>query len=205
MSKSNLKESIYIVDDDDHHRQSLKKLLSLSGYIVYDFDSADSFLDFKNISHPCALLLDMRMPEKNGVYLQKKLIESKNQMPIIFVSGQSFAEEIIESMKNGAFDFVLKPFSCDTLLSTIARALELDSNNQASNKQLHEVTRAFNNLTEREKEVYYHLNQGFPSITIAKKLNITPRTVKAHKAQVMCKMDADSLQSLLKKWLLIHE
>lgn len=205
MTTSKTISTIYIVDDDDLHRTSLKKLLTLSGNMVVDFESADQFLSISQVNHPCVLILDMRMPDKSGIDLQVELAKSNIKLPIIFLSGQSHTEEVIASFKNGAFDFLLKPFDTNNLLSSIQKALEVDIQQMSSNQQKDQLMIDFNSLTEREKEVYELLNQGFMNTEIAAKLNITPRTIKAHKAQIMGKMHANSVQDLLKKWLEIHK
>lgn len=205
MNSPHIIGTIYMVDDDNLHRGALKKLFVTSGYSVRDFEFADEFLALKEISHPCTLILDMRMPVKNGLEVQAELAQSNKQMPVIFLSGQSYTEEVIASFKNGAFDFILKPFDSDALLSSVSKALDLDKQSQMSNTHKQEVRKFFSELTDREREVYELLNQGLLNTEIAEILTISPRTVKAHKAQIMGKMHSDSPQDLLIKWQQVHD
>ena len=207
MSQENRVGTILVIDDDDLHRGSLKRLLTSEGYFVLDFASADEFLN-GNISathSPAALILDMKMPDKNGLYVQQKLKERGIEIPIIFLSGQSFPNEIISSFKNGAFDFLLKPFDVDELLTAISNALNFHLIQHEFHENKSQTLKDFEALTKREKEVYALINSGLPSIDIAARLDISPRTIKAHKAQIMEKMNADSPQDLLKKWITIHK
>lgn len=197
-------ELIYIVDDDEVHRSSLRRILQLNGYSVQDFDSAEAFFATPRLRRPAVLLLDMRMPEKSGLAIQSHLSELQENIPIIFLSGQSFPQEIIASLKGGAFDFILKPFEIDALLASIKKALELDHSRHNELNEQSDLAQKFNSLTNREKEVYALINEGLLNIEIAEKLAITPRTVKAHKSQIMSKMSADSPQALLKMWIDFH-
>jgi FixJ family two-component response regulator len=147
----------------------------------------------------------MKMPNKNGLYVQQKLQERSIEIPVIFLSGQSFPNEIIASMKNGAFDFLLKPFDVDALLTAVSNALSFNLIQHELSEDKSQTLKDFEALTKREKEVYALINSGLPSIDIAAQLDISPRTIKAHKAQIMEKMNADSPQDLLKKWLSIHK
>lgn len=204
MNNFTINHTIYIVDDDESHLYSLKKLLTSHQYSVFGFNSADSFFSHAQISHPCVLLLDMRMPDKNGLYVQRRLLELDMRLPIIFLSGQSYPEEIIQSFKSGIYDFVTKPFDCDALLSVINEAIQFDIGMQASTEARAHAEDAFNTLTDREKEICQLLNEGLRNIEIAEKLNITPRTVKAHKSQIMGKMNSENIHDLMKKWQLIQ-
>lgn len=195
---------IYIVDDDDLHRSSLRRILQIYGFTIQEFDSADSFFATSRSSGPAVLILDMRMPEKTGLMVQRQLSDLKEDIPIIFLSGQSFPQEIISSLKGGAFDFILKPFEIDTLLESIHRALENQYSRQSNLNEKLDLAKKFDSLSSREKEVYTLINDGLLNIEIAEKLFITPRTVKAHKSQIMSKMNANSPQDLLKMWIDFH-
>lgn len=197
--------NIYIVDDDEHHRISLKKLLVDYKFNVFDFDSASQFLDQSELVRPAALLLDMRMPLMSGLDLQKSLAEKNIKLPIIFLSGQSFHNEIIDSFRLGAFDFILKPFDCDELIEKITKAIDCDNNHEISTTNKDKIKDLFNKLTNREVEIYKLINEGLMNTEIAETLCITARTVKFHKSQIMQKMNSKTSQDLLKKWIEIHQ
>ncbi|NBV00074.1 MAG: DNA-binding response regulator [Burkholderiaceae bacterium] len=190
--------TIYVVDDDEIHNQSLTRLLIENGYQTRSYLSVDEFLKQTNLIANSILLLDMRMPEKNGIALQKELLERKISLPIIFLSGQSFPNEIVESFRKGAFNFFFKPFDCDELLKAITDAIVYDQMQKESINHTINQKILYERLSEREKEIFKLLCEGLLSKEIAFQLSITPRTVKAHKANIMTKMNATRIQDLVK-------
>jgi len=192
---------VYLVDDDESMRTSLSRMLRELGYNVQDFASAKAFIEHSVPIAPAVILLDMQMPDMTGLDLQEKLVQMGRKTPIIFVSGQSHPQQIVKSLKKGALDFLFKPFNLEDLLHSIGAAIERDRRQLQRASIEVEVKRYFSTLTPREKEVCHLLVQGLLNKTIAVRLDITDATVKVHKARVMKKMRADSLQALVKSYL----
>jgi FixJ family two-component response regulator len=178
---------VYLVDDDASMRTSLCRMLRELGYNVHDFASAKDFIEHSVPISPAVILLDMQMPDMTGLDLQEELARIGRKTPIVFISGQSHPQQIVKSLKKGAMDFLFKPFNLEDLLNSVADAIELK--------------RYFATLTPREKEVCHLLVQGLLNKDIAVRLGTTDATIKVHKARVMEKMRADSLQALVKSYL----
>jgi FixJ family two-component response regulator len=194
---------IYIIDDDASMRSSLSRMLDSYGYSSEAHESAEDFLEQSIPVSPAAVLLDMRMPTMTGIELQMKLNNMGRQTPIIFISGESMPHEIVTSMKQGAIDFLLKPFNLDDLLKSIGSAIEADKLIFESLTQSLSVKQKFDSLTPREKEVFALLVEGLMNKDIAVQLGTTDATIKVHKSRVMDKMKADSLQELVRQSALI--
>jgi FixJ family two-component response regulator len=194
---------IYIIDDDTSMRSSLSRMLDSYGYSSEAHESAEDFLEQSIPVSPAAVLLDMRMPTMTGIELQMKLNSMGRQTPIIFISGESMPHEIVTSMKQGAIDFLLKPFNLDDLLKSIGNAIEKDKLVFESLAQSLSVKQKYDSLTPREKEVFVLLVQGLMNKDIAVQLGTTDATIKVHKSRVMNKMKADSLQELVRQSALI--
>lgn len=194
---------IYIIDDDASMRSSLSRMLDSYGYSSEAHERAEDFLEQSIPVSPAAVLLDMRMPTMTGIELQMKLNSMGRQTPIIFISGESMPHEIVTSMKQGAIDFLFKPFNLDDLLKSIGNAIERDKLVFESLTQSLSVKQKFDSLTPREKEVFVLLVQGLMNKDIAVQLGITDATIKVHKSRVMDKMKADSLQELVRQSALI--
>jgi len=194
---------IYIIDDDASMRSSLSRMLDSYGYSTEAHESAEDFLEQSIPVSPAAVLLDMRMPTMTGIELQMKLNNMGRQTPIIFISGESMPHEIVTSMKQGAIDFLLKPFNLDDLLKSIGNAIERDKLVFESLTQSLSVKQKYDSLTPREKEVFVLLVQGLMNKDIAVQLGTTDATIKVHKSRVMDKMKADSLQELVRQSALI--
>ena len=192
---------IYLIDDDESMRTSLSRMLKDVGYIVEDFASAVSFLEHSVPVAPAVILLDMQMPDMTGLDLQEKLIQLGRKTPIVFVSGQSHPHQIVKSLKRGAVDFLFKPFNLEDLLKAVADAVEFDSRQLKRVSKEVETKKAYATLTPREKEVCFWLVKGLLNKDIAVKLGTTDATIKVHKARVMDKMNVESVQILVAKYL----
>jgi len=192
---------VYLVDDDESMRTSLSRMLRELGYNVHDFASAKAFIEHSVPISPAVILLDMQMPDMTGLDLQEELVRIGRKTPIVFISGQSHPHQIVKSLKKGALDFLFKPFNLEDLLNSVADAIEFDSRQLKRVSKDIEVKRYFASLTLREKEVCHLLVQGLLNKDIAVKLGTTDATIKVHKARVMEKMRADSLQGLVKSYL----
>ncbi len=193
--------TIYLIDDDNSMRDSLARMLRDVGYTVQDFESATSFLQNSLPVAPAVIVLDMQMPDVNGLDLMERLEKLGRKSPIVFLSGQSHPQQIVKGLKKGALDFLFKPFNIDELLQAIDQALEYDQKQLKRNLKDGEIKRNFNTLTPREKEVCTLLVEGLMNKEIAERLGTTDATIKVHKARVMDKMQAHSLQDLVKFYL----
>lgn len=192
---------VYLVDDDESMRSSLGRMLRDLGYNVHDFAGAKAFIENSVPIAPAVILLDMQMPEMTGLDLQQELVRMGRKTPIVFVSGQSHPQQIVKGLKTGALDFLFKPFNLEDLLHSVAEAIEFDRRQLKRISNDVEVKRYFSTLTPREKEVCHLLVQGLLNKDIAVQLGTTDATIKVHKARVMEKMRADSLQALVKTYL----
>jgi FixJ family two-component response regulator len=190
---------IYLIDDDESLRLSLSRMLRELGYVVQEYSSADSFIKQSIPISPAMILLDMQMPDFTGLNLQERLLQLGRRTPIVFISGQSQPTQIVHALKNGALDFLFKPFNLDDLLRVVARAIDFDVQQLKSISSQVEATESYTRLTPREREVCDLLVQGFLNKEIAIRLGTTDATIKVHKARVMEKMGVDSLQSLVRK------
>ena len=192
---------IYLIDDDESMRTSLSRMLRDVGYIVEDFSSAVTFLEDSMPVAPAVILLDMQMPDMTGLDLQEKLVQLGRKTPIVFVSGQSHPHQIVKSLKRGALDFLFKPFNLEALLKAVADALEFDRRQLKRISKEVETKKDYATLTPREKEVCFWLVKGLLNKDIAVKLGTTDATIKVHKARVMDKMNVESVQTLVAKYL----
>ena len=192
---------IYLIDDDESMRTSLCGMLKDVGYIVEDFSSAATFLEHSLPVAPAVILLDMQMPDMSGLDLQEKLLQFGRKTPIVFVSGQSHPHQIVKSLKQGAVDFLFKPFNLEDLLKAVADALEFERRQLKRLSKEVETKKDYASLTPREKEVCYWLVTGLLNKDIAIKLGTTDATIKVHKARIMDKMNVESVQALVVKYL----
>ncbi len=189
---------IYVIDDDPSMRSSLSRMLINYGYSVSVFERPENFIEESIPVSPAAILLDMRMPTMLGTELQKQLNQLGRNTPIIFISGESMPHEIVTAMKQGAIDFLFKPFNLDDLLKAVASAVEKDKEVFKVTVQSMTVTQRYESLTPREKQVCALLVDGLMNKDIAVRLGTTDATIKVHKSRVMEKMQADSLQDLVR-------
>jgi FixJ family two-component response regulator len=195
---STLNGTIYLIDDDDAIRRSLSRMLADVGYDVFDYNSATSFLSNSRVVSPAVILLDMQMPDLSGLELLGCLEKNGSTTPIIFLSGQSHPQQIVKGLKKGALDFLFKPFNLEELLNAIQTALEYDRKQFKRILKTSEIKQNFLLLTPREKEVFSLLVSGLMNKEIAQQLGTTDATIKVHKARVMEKMRAGSVQDLVR-------
>jgi len=193
--------TVYLIDDDNSMRDSLARMLRDVGYSIQDFESATSFLQNSLPVAPAVIVLDMQMPDVSGLDLMERLEKLGRKTPIVFLSGQSHPQQIVKGLKKGALDFLFKPFNIDELLQAIDQALDYDQKQLKRNLKDGEIKRNFSSLTPREKEVCTLLVEGLMNKEIAERLGTTDATIKVHKARVMEKMQAHSLQDLVKFYL----
>ena len=192
---------IYLIDDDESMRTSLARMLGDVGYQVQEYASATEFLEKSLPLAPAVILLDMQMPDVTGLDLQKQLVGLGRKTPIVFISGQSHPHQIVQALKNGAIDFLFKPFNLEELLQAINEALKFDQRQLKSLTKEVETKKNYALLTPREKEVSALLVKGFLNKEIAQQLGISKATIKVHKARVIEKMQVTSMQDLVKKYI----
>ena len=191
------KGHVYLVDDDHDIRFHLSDLLRQLGYGVSDFALATDFLSQAQRVSPAVLVLDMRMPHMNGLDVQQSLIASGWGLPIIYMSGESQSQEIIDAMKAGAIDFLWKPVAHTDLRQAIDRGLDLDRQRQTQALRLRHVQSMYDTLSKREKGMFDLMLQGHSNKHIAAVHGLMADTVKKHRAQILYKMQVDSLAALL--------
>ena len=186
----------YVIDDNKVVAMALSDTLHRLGYSTEVYNDPLVFLRESMPVSPAVILLDMRMPSMSGVELQKRLLELGRKTPIIFISGECQSSEIVMGMKQGALDFLFKPFNLDELLTVIQKALSKDLQNSLATSRQLSMRERYNSLTPREKEVCALLVAGLLSKQVAAQLGITNATIKVHKSRVLEKMQATSLQQL---------
>lgn len=192
------KKLIHIVDDEDTIRRSVSFMLKTSGYQVETWSSGQAFLkEVKHAEHGC-ILLDVRMPEIDGLEVQRMLAERGVTMPIVIMTGHGDISIAIRAMKGGAVDFLEKPFEKAVLIGAIEEAFQRIANATNLSLRAAEAETILGALTAREREVLEGLARGLPNKTIAYDLNISPRTVEVHRANVMTKLDVRSLSDALR-------
>jgi two-component system response regulator FixJ len=189
---------VHVIDDDEAVRQSLAFLLASSGFPVRIYDSAPAFLDALTALQPGCVLTDVRMPGMSGLDLQRELIARRITLPVIVMTGHGDVALAVEAMKAGAVDFIEKPFSDDTILDAIRAAFDRHARDAAQNGEAAAIAARIQTLTPREREVLDGLVAGLPNKTIAYDLDISPRTVEVHRANLMTKMAAASLPELVR-------
>jgi two-component system response regulator FixJ len=189
---------VHIVDDEEAVRNSLAFLLSGAGFAVRVHESATHFLAIApEISNGC-LITDLRMPDMDGIELLRRLRAADALLPTIVVTGHGDVQMAVEAMKNGAIDFIEKPFSDDVLIESIARAATRASERVQSESALEAVRERLASLSERERQVLKGVVVGQPNKSIALELGISPRTVEVYRAGLMSKMQARSLPELVR-------
>lgn len=189
--------TVYIVDDDEALCSSLSWLLQSVGLKSVIYNRAQDYLNaFDSKQHGC-ILLDIRMPQMSGLQLQEKLVELKNPLPIIIITGHGDIPIAVRAMKAGAMDFITKPFNDQLLIDLIQKALELDSKRLA-HAGASDIDQRLAQLTPREFEVMEKVVEGKLNKQIASELNISIKTVELHRSRVMDKMKAKTLADLVK-------
>ncbi|HTU55768.1 MAG TPA: response regulator, partial [Acetobacteraceae bacterium] len=189
--------TIHVVDDDEAVRDSLRTLLESSGLAVHTYPSAALFLEAAPGILGC-VLTDVRMPDMDGLALQRRLNERGLHLPVIVMTGQGDIAVAVRAMKAGALDFLEKPFHDDDLLAAVERALAEGERRQAREEISGEAARRMAALTAREREVLDLLVTGLPTKGIANALGASPRTIEVHRARVFEKLHARSLPELVR-------
>lgn len=186
-----------VVEDDDSLRNTIHDLLKFAGYQVRVWRDAESFLDNLPQSAPAVVVTDMRMPGMSGLELHNVLLERGRVMPVIYISGESSVQQSISAMKLGALEFLIKPFSREDLLRTVAAGLEKDRNQMRSMIERARFDESMAHLAPREREVMDLLVRGFVNAEIMDALKISLPTAKQYKSQLMRKLGVRSLSQLM--------
>jgi two-component system, LuxR family, response regulator FixJ len=193
---------VHIIDDDEDIRRALAFLLGTAGLAVRVHESALKFLENLDTLQPGCIVSDVRMPGMDGLELQQRLKTMGVEMPIIIMTGHADVPLAVQAMKAGAVDFIEKPFDDETLLSAIRIALDVYDKNGQSSIEIAQIQARLDTLSAREKEVLEGLLAGHANKTIAYDLELSPRTVEVHRANVMSKMMARSLSELVRMAML---
>jgi len=191
-------EMVFVIDDDESIRESLKSLMRSVGLGVETFASAQEFLQSTRPDVPACLILDVRMPGLSGLDLQRELFNANIHIPIIFITGHGDIPMSVRAMKAGAVEFLTKPFRDQDLLDAIQQALERDRHARSRQADSAELRNRYESLTPRETEVFALVVKGMLNKQIALQLGTSEITIKLHRRQVMEKMHADSLADLVR-------
>ncbi|RYE78568.1 MAG: response regulator [Hyphomicrobiales bacterium] len=189
---------VHIVDDEEAVRNSLAFLLSGAGFAVRVHDSATEFLAIAGDIRNGCLITDLRMPDMSGVDLLRRLRDTGTLLPAIVITGHGDVQMAVEAMKNGALDFIEKPFSDEVLIESIARAVSRAVERVENAAALEQTRQRLASLSEREMQVLRGVVAGQANKTIAFELGISPRTVEVYRAGLMGKMQARSLPDLVR-------
>jgi FixJ family two-component response regulator len=193
-----MENRVCIIDDDEAIREALKLLLYADGISSHAFASADEFLAGDKSQEYACMLLDIHMQGTDGFELFRRLIRDKAPYPIIFITGHGDIPLAVGAIKQGAFDFLTKPFERGQLLAKVKAGIAHCNGERQKMQGIHELNRRCETCTPRERAVMKLLVEGLPNKKIADALNISPRTVEIHRAHVMEKMAAESLPDLVR-------
>jgi RNA polymerase sigma factor (sigma-70 family) len=194
--------AVHIVDDDASIRDSLSWLMESVGLKASTYESAQAFLQHSDKAAGC-VLLDVRLRDMSGLELQRRLVDKGFHLPIIFITGHGEVNMAVQAMKNGAMDFVTKPFDDQQLLDTVQQALARTQIEAEKDAQRELVASRLATLSQRERQVLDKVIAGKLNKVIADELNISGKTVEAHRARVMDKMQARNLAELIRQVALV--
>lgn len=193
---------VHVIDDDEALRESLAFLLRSAKLEVRSFDSAKAFLDVLPVAALGCVITDVRMPDMSGIELLRRLKELKLDVPVIVITGHGDITLAVEAMKMGAADFFEKPFDDDLLLASVRAALRQQEDQTKRGAERAEIEHRISSLSPREKDVLAGLIEGRANKQIAFDLGISPRTVEIYRANLMNKMQANSLSDLVRMALI---
>ena len=195
---------VYVVDDDDAGREYVRWLLESAGWTVRSYDCAQDFLDGYDRAFPACLVTDVRMPGLTGLDLQRELTTRSIRIPIIMISAFAEVPMAVRAMRDGALDFLEKPFDGQTLIERVRSAIEADRRQREDQVERDDVAAGLAKLTPRQLSVLEGLTAGKPSKVIAAELGVSPRTVDVHRFRLMHQLGAQSLPDLFRRVLLVR-
>jgi two-component system response regulator FixJ len=191
--------TIFVIDDQPSVREAIGEMLSVFGFAVELFDSATSFLDKVRVTRPGCVVADVRMPGMDGIALVGEMARRAIAIPVILISGHADVPMAVAGIKAGADDFIEKPVDDAKLVAAINRAMARVFASQDSTKLSDELIQRFERLTPRQAEIFDLVAGGYTSQAIAAKLNLSTRTVESYRAQIMEKMQAESVAVLVRQ------
>ena len=197
-AKSQQKPIVFVVDDDVSVRESLELLIKFAGWQPETFASAGEFLTRPRTGTPNCLVLDISLPDLNGLELQRLIASERTDMPIIFITGHGDVPMTVQAMKAGAVEFLTKPFDDEVLLNAIRHAIKRSAAVLEDQAEITALRGTYESLTPREQDVMRCVVAGMLNKQIGMKLGISEITVKAHRGKMMQKMKADSVADLVK-------
>ena len=189
--------TVFVVDDEEAICDSVAQQLRSVGKAIRTYSDPPRLLEELGPGHAGCIIIDVRMPGMSGLDVQRALNERRCAMPLIFITGHGDVPMAVEAMRNGAFDFLQKPFNDDDLIRRVQKALEQDARDRSRLEHIDETRRRWQALTAREREIGDRLVDGAANKVIALDLEISERTVELHRARVMQKMEARSLAQLV--------
>lgn len=195
---------VHIVDDEEPVRNSLAFLLNTAGFATRTHETATAFMAIAPSIHNGCLITDLRMPDIDGVELLRRLRDMDALLPAIVISGHGDVQMAVDAMKNGALDFIEKPFSDDVMIAAIERAVEQAATKVKDEATSQAVLERLASLSDREAQVLKGVVEGLPNKTIAYELGLSPRTVEVYRAGLMGKMKASSLSELVRMVMTVN-
>ena len=189
---------VHVVDDDDLARRGTERLLAAAGYDARTYASARDFLTAIEPDMAGCIILDVRLPDQSGLELQTALAARAVMLPIVFVTGHGEIPDTVAAMQRGAVDFLTKPVNTDALLAAVGRALAQDAGARAVRARQRELRSRYERLTPREREVFLHLIGGQLNKQVAADLQITERTIKMHRSNILQKLEVDSMAAMVR-------
>ena len=189
---------VIIIDDDPSFRNFLSRLIGTVGIKSIQFGSAEEFLAARPPDGPACLILDVQMPGLSGLDLQRELAQKGKRLPIVFMTGHGDIPMTVEAMKAGAVGFLSKPFRNQELIDAVKEGIAIDRESRKKLVEETELKKRYESLTAREREVFALVTAGSLNKQIAQQLGTSERTIKAHRAQVVLKMNADSVADLVR-------
>jgi FixJ family two-component response regulator len=198
-ASTNKGRHVYLLEDHESFRMIIEKVLTVHGFIVHAFENPYDFLSLKSIEAPAVIVTDMRMPKMNGVELQAEIAARGRQIPFVFISGEASLDQGLKAMKQGAIEFLIKPFDIDELMKAVVKGFEQDirhSNLLLLNKKQEDNLAK---LTKRERDIYGLLLKSYNNNELAEATGLTINTIKDYKAKVMEKMGVKTLAELIRQ------